>query len=76
MIGIRRLCAAAVMAVALLVAVAAPPGASAQEAVAVTMMPVQGVVADGQPRGINFVVTLANGMLAADASISEAGVPG
>ncbi len=49
--------------------VASLAGAAAAQGLNVTMMPMPEVAADGQPRGVNFVVTQANGMLAADAAI-------
>ena len=45
------------------------PNEAAAQGLNVTMMPLPEVAADGQPRGVNFVVTQTNGMLAADAAI-------
>jgi len=47
-------------------------GGSASAQVVVTMMPVAGVAADGQPRGLNLVVALASGQLATDATVTFA----
>ncbi len=50
--------------------VGAQPTTAAAQALNVTMMPLPEVAADGQPRGVNFVVTQANGMLANDATVT------
>ena len=48
----------------------AQPNTAVAQALNVTMMPLPEVSADGQPRGVNFVVTQANGMLATDAAVT------
>ncbi len=55
---------------ALIAAMLLLPGVAAAQSIQVNMMPVSGLVADGQPRAVNFVVVLPTGMLATDATVS------